>query len=76
MAARFGESVDYNHNKLPTLYWLPKLYKIPFKSSVVIASSTSCTPTVLSILFICYPTAIKNHVMKYYFMRVIGKNIF
>ena len=27
MTAKFGESVDEGHSKLPTLYWLPKLYK-------------------------------------------------
>ena len=27
MAAKFGEFVDEDHDKPPTLYWLPKLSK-------------------------------------------------
>ena len=29
MAAKFGVSVDEDHSKLPTIYWLPKLHKRP-----------------------------------------------
>ena len=29
MVAKFGVSVDEDHNKLPTLYWLPKLRRRP-----------------------------------------------
>ena len=32
MAAKFGLFVDEDHSKLPTLYWLPKLHKRPYKS--------------------------------------------
>ena len=32
MAAKFGEFVNEDHSKLPTIYWLPKLHKRPYKS--------------------------------------------
>ena len=32
MSAKFGVFVDDDHSKLPTLYWLPKLHKRPYKS--------------------------------------------
>ena len=28
MAAKFGVFVDETHDKLPSLYWLPKLHKL------------------------------------------------
>ena len=31
-AAKFGVFVDEDHNKVPTLYKLPKLHKWPYKS--------------------------------------------
>ena len=52
--------VDEDHSNLPTIYWLPKLHKRPYKTSFI-ANSSSCTITKLSILL----TAIKNHVIKY-----------
>ena len=33
MAAQFELFVDEDHSKLPTLYWLPKLHKLPYKNS-------------------------------------------
>ena len=49
MAAKFGFFVDEDHSKLPTLYWLPKLHKRPYKSHFI-ANSSACTTTELSIL--------------------------
>ena len=49
MAAKFGVFVDEDHSKLPTLYWLPKLHKRPYKSRFI-ANSSSYTTTKLSIL--------------------------
>ena len=65
MAAKFGLFVDKDHSKLPTLYWLPKLHKRPYKSRFI-ASSSACLTTELSILYTSCLTAIKNHVVKYY----------
>ena len=64
MAATFGLFVDEDHSKLPTLYWLPKLHKRPYKSRFI-ADSSACTTTELSILLTSCLTAIKNHVIKY-----------
>ena len=64
MAAKFGLFVDEDHSKLPTLYWLPKLHKWPYKSHFI-ANSSACTTTELSILLTSCLIAIKNHVIKY-----------
>ena len=64
MAAKIGLFVDDDHSKLPTLYWLPKLYKRLYKSHFI-ANSSACTTTELSILLTSCLTAIKNHVIKY-----------
>ena len=62
MAAKIGVCVDEDHSKLPTIYWLPKLHKRPYKSRFI-ANSSSCTE--VSILLTSCLTAIKNHVIKY-----------
>ena len=64
MAAKFRVFVDVDHSKLPTLYWLPKLHKRPYKSRFI-ANSSSCKTTELSILLTSCFTAIKNNVIKY-----------
>ena len=64
MASKFGVFVDEDHSKLPTIYWLPKLYKRPYKLRFI-AYSSSCTTTELSILLTFCLTAIKSHVIKY-----------
>ena len=35
MAAKFSVFVDEDHSKLPTLYWLPKLLKRPYKTRFI-----------------------------------------
>ena len=64
MAAKFGLFVDEDHSIFPTLYWLPKLHKRPYKLRVI-AYSSACTTTELSFLLTSCLTAIKNHVIKY-----------
>ena len=49
MAAQFELFVDEDQSKLPTLYWLPKLHKRPYKSRFI-AISSAFTTTELSIL--------------------------
>ena len=56
--------VDEDHNTLPMIYLLPKRHKRPYKSRVI-ANSSSCTNTKLSILLTSCLTAITNHVIKY-----------
>ena len=77
MAAKFRLFVDEDHSKLPTLYWLPKLHKRPYKLRFIDNSKT-CTTTELSILLISCLTAIKNHVIKYCtaIYERNGKNLF
>ena len=64
MAAKSGLFIDEDHSKLPTLYWLLKLHKRPYKSRFI-ANFSACTITELSILLTSCLTAIKNHVIKY-----------
>ena len=64
LAAKFEVFVDEDHSKLPTIYWLPKLHKRPYKSRFI-ANSSKCTTTELSILMTSCLTGIKNHVFKY-----------
>ena len=69
--------VDEDHSKVPTLYWLPKLHKRPYKSRFI-ASSSSLTSSELSIILTSCLTVIKNHAIKYcetVFERN-GKNLF
>ena len=35
-ALYFGVKAKENQNKVPTLYWLPKLYKIPIKQDLLL----------------------------------------
>ena len=46
---KFGVFVDEKNDKLCTLYWLPNLHKIPYKSQLFFP--TSCTSTELCIFF-------------------------
>ena len=59
MAAKFGLFVDEDHSKLPTLYWLPKLHKRPYKLRFI-ANSSACTTTELSILLTSCLTGLFN----------------
>ena len=40
----FAVDVKERQDRLPTMYWLPKLHKRPYKARFI-ASSTSCTTT-------------------------------
>ena len=64
IAAKFGLFVYEEYGKLPTLYWLPKLQRRPYKSRFI-ANSSACTTTELSILLTSCHTATNNHVIKY-----------
>ena len=66
-----------NQDKVPTLYWLPKLHKNPYKARLI-AYSSSCTTTELSKLLTSCLTAVKKHVIKYCEKEYerSGKNLF
>ena len=49
--------------KRPTLYWLPKLHKRPYKSRFI---ANLCTTTELSKLLTSFLTGVKNYLIKYY----------
>ena len=63
-ALHFGVKAKENHDKVPTLYWLPKLHKKPYKARFI-DNSSSCTTTELSKLLTSCLTAVKKHVIKY-----------
>ena len=60
MSVKEGQGQD----KLPALYWLPKLQKRPYHARCI-ANSSSCTTTGLFKLLTSCLTAIRKHVMKY-----------
>ena len=56
--------IENKQDKLPTMYWIPKLHKNPYKARFI-ANSSSCTTTNLSKLLTSCLTAIKDHAIKY-----------
>ena len=44
---KFAVDVKERQDRLPTMYWLPKLHKRPYKARFI-ANSSSCTTTELS----------------------------
>ena len=69
--------VKERQDRLPTMYWLPKLHKRPYKARFI-ANSSSCTTTELSKLLTSCLTAVKDHVIRYC-EKVYGrsgKNVF
>ena len=77
LALRFSVCVKERQDRLPTMYWLPKLHKTPYKARFI-ANSSSCTTTELSKLLTSCLTAVKNHVIKYCekVYERSGKNLF
>ena len=65
LALKFSVFVKERQDRLPTMYWLPKLHKTPYKARFI-ANSSSCTTTELSKLLTSCLTAVKNHVIRYY----------
>ena len=61
---KFAVDVKEHEDRLPTMYWLNKLHKRPYKASFI-ANSSSCTTTELSKSLTSCLTAIKVKVIKY-----------
>ena len=61
----FDVKVKERQDKLPTMYWLPKLHKRPYKAKFI-ANSSSCTTTELSKLLTSCLTAVKSRAIRYY----------
>ena len=47
LALKFSVCVKEHQDRLPTMYWLPKLHKTPYKARFI-ANSSSCITTKLS----------------------------
>ena len=77
LALKFSVCVKERQDRLPTMYWLPKLHKTPYKARTI-ANSSSCTTTELSKLLTSCLTAVKNHVIRYCekVYERSGKNLF
>ena len=58
-APHFGAKAKENQDNVPTLYWLPKLYKKTYKARFI-ANSSPCTTTELFKLLTPCLTAVKN----------------
>ena len=58
-ALYFGVRTKENQDKVPMLYWLPKLHKKSYKARFI-ANSSSCTKTELSKLLTSCLTTVKN----------------
>ena len=75
-ALHFGVKAKENQDKVPTLYWLPKLHKNPIKQDLLLILVLVRQQTFLN----CYPRGLQllKHVIKYcekVFERP-GKNLF
>ena len=57
-------NVKERQDKLPTMYWLPKLHKRPYKARFI-ANSSSCTTTELSKLLTSCLAAVKSRAIRY-----------
>ena len=64
LALKFSVCIKERQDRLPTMYWLAKLHKRPYKARFI-ANSSSCTTTELSKLLISCLIAVKNHVIRY-----------
>ena len=73
LALKFSVCVKERQGRLPTMNWLPKLHKRPYKARFI-ANSSSCITTELSKLLTSCLTAFKNHCEKVY--ERSGKNLF
>ena len=65
LPVKFFVCVNEGQDKLPTMYWLPKLHKRPHNARFI-ANSSSCTTTELSKLLIsCLTAYCLSHVIRY-----------
>ena len=60
----FQLTVPITQHKLPTMYWIPKLHKTPYKARFI-ANSSVCTTTHMSKLLTLYLTKTKDHSISY-----------
>ena len=74
---KFAVDVKERQDRLPTMYWLPKLHKGPYKARFI-ANSSYCTTTEISKLLTSCLTAIRAKAIKYCeaVYERSGKNMF
>ena len=74
---KFAVDVKECQDRLPTMYWLPKLHKRPYKTRFIANSSSCTTPEISKLLTSCL-TDIKAKVIKYCetVCERSGKNMF
>ena len=77
LALTFSVCVKERQDRRPTMYWLPKLHKRPYKARFI-ANASSCTTTELSKLLTSCLTAVKNHFIRFCekVYERSGKNLF
>ena len=63
---KFAVNVKDRQDNLPTMYWLPKLYKRQYKARFITANFSTFTTTELSKLLTSCLTAVKSRIFKYY----------
>ena len=61
-ALHFNVKAKENQDKVPTLYWSPKLHRKPYKTRFI-ANSSPCNITELSVLLTSCRTAVKNMIL-------------
>ena len=63
LPVKFSVCVNEGQAKLPTMYWLPKLHKRPYKARFI-ANSSSCTTTLpLNFLNYLLPVLLLSNLM-------------
>ena len=60
---KFAVNVKERQDKLPTMYWLPKLHERPYKARFI-ANSSTCITTELSKLLTSCLTAVKSRAIR------------
>ena len=75
---KHGIELEDNFNNLPTIHWLPKVHKRPYKFRYIV-NSRFCSTKELSVRMTFVLQAIKTHVKKstvIKFMRTLGLTYF
>ena len=67
-------NIKFGKLDLPTMYWLPKLHKNPYKSRFI-ANSSNCSTNTLSKHLTSALTAVKDHIVKYCDVAFRSSNI-
>ena len=61
---KLNDNISEVNMKIPTLHWITKLHKTPYKSRFI-ANSVSCTTKPISVYLTSALSAIRNHIINY-----------